>query len=411
MPAEKDKRESLPPEAEPELIVEPKVSDEKEQEKKRRRWLLVLLLLLLLLLCCVCGLFSRYLQKPEPLPEMLPVVSGVNYPPHYLFSIYGIDKPVGVSVSPDGERVYVSETGGERLIKVFDRTGTFLFSFAPPRTRTGERSPVYQAIDGSGRLFITDRLQHAIYVYDLDGNYLDTILAPDMTLSEYIAKHTGGLPVGTVFSYNIFQNDVYYQKPGETEQLQPAPDRSLWSPLGLFFMPDGGLLLTDVTKDQNALRIIPASVMLSPSWQEFDPPEIKFGATGQGDAQFLFPNVAVVDGLGRIYVSDGNNGRLSVWDNSYNFMFNFGKGSGEGALNLPRGMAIDESERLYVVDAVGQNVKVYDVSGEQPEFLFAFGDFGLDDGQFNYPNAIAVDKTGRLYVADRENNRIQVWSY
>ena len=72
---------------------------------------------------------------------------------------------------------------------------------------------------------------------------------------------------------------------------------------------------------------------------------------------------------------------------------------------------MDARDRLYVVDAVGQNVKVYDVSGPEPSFLFVFGGWGMGDGQFDYPNDIALDATGRLYVVDRENNRVQVWSY
>ena len=136
-----------------------------------------------------------------------------------------------------------------------------------------------------------------------------------------------------------------------------------------------------------------------------------FGATGEEDGQFLFPNGAIQDAQRPVYVSDGNNGRISVWQADGQFLFNFGRGTGEGALSLPRGLTIDERQRLYVVDAVGQDVKVYDLTGEQPDFLFTFGEFGVEDGQFNYPNAIAVDGTGRLYIADRENNRIQVWTY
>ena len=86
-------------------------------------------------------------------------------------------------------------------------------------------------------------------------------------------------------------------------------------------------------------------------------------------------------------------------------------GSGDGALSLPRGAAIDQRDRLYVVDAAGQDVKVYDVSGPEPDFLYVFGDLGMGDGQFNYPNDIALDATGRLYVVDRENDRVQVWSH
>ena len=74
-------------------------------------------------------------------------------------------------------------------------------------------------------------------------------------------------------------------------------------------------------------------------------------------------------------------------------------------------MALDDRNRLHVVDAVGQNVKVYDFSADEPAFLFAFGSIGAQSGQFNYPNDVALDATGRVYIADRENNRIQVWTY
>ena len=142
-----------------------------------------------------------------------------------------------------------------------------------------------------------------------------------------------------------------------------------------------------------------------------DPPGSAFGAYGQGDGQFLFPNAAVTDSQGRMHVTDSNNGRISVWSERGEYLYSFGQGAGDGALSLPRGAAIDRRDRLHVVDTVEQNVKVYDVSGLEPRFLFAFGEWGDGDGRFNYPNDIALDATGRLYVADRENNLIQVWSY
>jgi DNA-binding beta-propeller fold protein YncE len=135
------------------------------------------------------------------------------------------------------------------------------------------------------------------------------------------------------------------------------------------------------------------------------------GTYGQGDGQFIFPNTAVTDSQGRVYVTDSNNSRISVWSNDGRFLFHFGQGNVDGAVGLPRGAAITGRDRLHVVDAVGQNVKVYDVSGPEPLFLFTFGSWGMGDGQFNYPNDIALDNTGRLYITDRENNRVQVWAY
>lgn len=393
--------------------VDAQLSAEEEQEEKRRKRLLIALIGLLLLLCCSSTMFYRYLRQPAPLPELLLPQADVDYPPHYLFSIYGIDKPVGIALSPEEDLIYVSESGGERMIRVFDRDGNPVNLISPPRTRPSERSPVYLATDSSGRLFVTDRMQHSIYVFGESGSYLDTLLAPDLSLSEYVDRHIGGLLLGTTYAYNAFQGGVYYQVSGADESTLPAPlVKTQWSPLGIHISEEDEVLITDVTEGRNGVYkfSLPTEPVLV-TWHRSNMQATIYGTSGQGNGEFLFPNSAAIDSQGRIYVSDGNNGRVAVWSNQGEFLFNFGNGSGDGALSLPRGIYIDQRDRLFVIDAVGQNVKVYDVSNPEPEFLYAFGDWGMDDGLFNYPNDIVVDRTGRLYIVDRENNRIQVWSY
>ncbi len=388
---------------------------EDEEEKRRRKILLAALLALVAALCLVAYLFIRYLNRPQPLPELLPVPVEVNYPPHYLFAIYDVDAPLGIALSPEGDRLYVTESRGERLIKIFDTKGNLLGSFAPPRTTPAERSPVYIATDAQGRVFVTDRLQHAVFVYDRDGNYLDTILAPTLTLSEYIAKHTKTKPQPGTFAYDIFEEEVHYQDPEGHDKTLPRPSRPTWAPLGVAFTTDGRLILTDVGrkegKENHRVLIFPAEMITSTDWTEFNPEIQQFGRFGEADDQFQFPNMAVQDAQGRFIVSDGNNGRLSVWDAQGNFLYLLGAGTSAGALNLPRGLFLDDRQRLYVADAVGQAVRVYDFATEKPFFLFSFGVPGTLKGQFNYPNSVAVDASGRLYITDRENNRVQVWSY
>ena len=97
--------------------------DLEEREKKQRQRLFLLLLFLSLLLICVGVLFLRYLQRPAPLPDLLPLPVDISYPPHYLFSIYEVNKPIGVALSPGDDRIYVAEAGGERMIRMFDRDG------------------------------------------------------------------------------------------------------------------------------------------------------------------------------------------------------------------------------------------------------------------------------------------------
>ena len=115
MTSQLSEENGLPTETEAEAEV-------KKEEKLRYVWLFTLLILLSAL-CCVIGLFGRYLWQPVPLPELIPLPLEVSYPPHYLFSIYGVDKPVGVTLSPAGDRLYVAETGGERLVSAQTTAG------------------------------------------------------------------------------------------------------------------------------------------------------------------------------------------------------------------------------------------------------------------------------------------------
>ena len=169
-------------------------------------------------------------------------------------------------------------------------------------------------------------------------------------------------------------------------------------------------MVTNLVGGKHQVLIFPAAAM-NGSWLEFNPDVAAFGEEGSGDGQFSFPNSVVTDSKGNFFVSDGNNARISYWTPDMRYKTFFGFGSTEGSLNLPRGAWMSSKDHLHVADAVGQFVRVYDVSGEEPVFLYNFGDFGIEDGKFNYPTDVAMDSTGRVYVTDRENNRLQVWSY
>ncbi len=393
----------------------PETVQEDQKDERRRRLLLLVLLLLLLLCCCVGYFIVRYLRKPQPLPEMLPapISQNINYPPTYKFMITGVDKPVGVAHSPDDQRIYVAEAGGLRLIKIFDRAGNLLKSFAPPGTDPANREPKYIAVSPDGRVFLAERTSNAIDIFDPDGNFLDAIIDQDMTLTKYLAQNLeGGVPQGTVITHFEGINRVLnFKEPGQDEQQISIPPVSHpWAPLGIRFDSKGDLIYTDISTDQHSVHVIPAAALNGPL-NEFNPQIVSFGVSGTNKDQLNFPQVAVEDSKGNLLVSDSNNTRISIWTPDLKYKVFFGVGSNDQSLNLPRGMWIDQKDHLHVADAVGSVIRVYDVSGNEPAFLYNFGEYGIAEGQFNFPIDITMDGTGRLYIADRENNRIQVWSY
>ena len=78
-------------------------------------------------------------------------------------------------------------------------------------------------------------------------------------------------------------------------------------------------------------------------------------------------------------------------------------GSGEGVLDCPMGVAVDENH-VYVSDYTSHRVQVFRAS--DGKFLTSLGAAGSGPGQLLHPAALALDGRGSLHVADTGNNRI-----
>lgn len=327
-----------------------------EPPRRRRRRLVILAILLTLL--GIFALFAGwYLVTRKPIAELpLPPASVVNLP-DYGFSIYGVSQPTGVAVNAAGDRIYVAQTGGDMVVKIFDGKGTALGVAKPPATAGLEHVPVYVAVNPTnGDVYVTDRMTAAIYVYSADGVYRRT--------------------------------------------FDPGKDLEGWLPLGIGFKGDGTMYVTDLAGP-------------SPRVHEFGP-DGKYVKSYGKDGQLSYPNGVAVDGSGNLYVANSNNGRLEVFAADGRQKATVARGAREGDLGLPRGVAVDDGNRVYVADTSGHAVQVYKALGSEDRKLTYIGRFGIQgsaDGAFQFPNGVAVDQRGRIYVTDLANNRVQVWSY
>ncbi len=326
--------------------------DVNESSRRKKLFLAFLLLVLGILL-----LFSAwYLLFRKPIGELpLPGVPNTTVPT-YASVMYGMKQPAGVAVTPSGDRIYVAETQGERALLVLDASGKVIAKAGPPGAAQTARVPVYVAVDPvTSEVYASDRWAGAVFVYDRDGKYL--------------------------------------------RQFQPDASITEWAPLGVGFDAKGDLFVGDVAVGTNVVY-------------EFDPTGKLLQTIGAGQ-NMSYPNGIAVDAGGHVFIADGSNGRVLVFDTSGARLSIVSRGVADGQLGMPRGIAIDDHGRLVVVDTTSHQVRFYTIDPPSGALTYvnSVGTEGRQDAGFEFPTGVAADSRGRIYVADTQNDRLQVWSY
>jgi DNA-binding beta-propeller fold protein YncE len=77
-----------------------------------------------------------------------------------------------------------------------------------------------------------------------------------------------------------------------------------------------------------------------------------------------------------------------------------------GNLTRPKGIAVDSSDNLYVVESYFDHLLVF---GESGRFLLPIGGHGSAAGQFFLPAGAWSDARGRIFVADMFNGRVSIF--
>jgi DNA-binding beta-propeller fold protein YncE len=153
----------------------------------------------------------------------------------------------------------------------------------------------------------------------------------------------------------------------------------------------------------------------------------KFGEYGRSEGQLWYPSgVAVTSDSSFVVVAESANNRvqvlrLVVGADGISAHLEFvrslgsGKGSTEGQLNSPFGVALLQSnggqqDTVLVTDFDNNRVSQFALDGTFIGIFAGTGKEGSGDGEFNYPRGIAVlGSTGEMAVADCDNDRVQIF--
>ncbi len=134
----------------------------------------------------------------------------------------------------------------------------------------------------------------------------------------------------------------------------------------------------------------------------------KWGSKGSGDGQLYEPYGIAVSSNGYVYVSESANHRIQKFSGNGAFITKWGSyGSGIGQFHYPFDIAVSSDGYVYVADRDNHRVQKFSDDGT---FITQWGSYGSGNGQFNRPRGIAVSSDGYVYVSEQNNHRIQKFS-
>ena len=119
-----------------------------------------------------------------------------------------------------------------------------------------------------------------------------------------------------------------------------------------------------------------------------------------------------IDSSGRIYIVDYYDSVVhrcesnSGWHCTHFFGVGGESGSDLNHLNYPLDVYVDSTDNIFIADNNNRILKCND-SGICS--LFTGGEYGSENNQFKWINGVTGDASGNIYVSDKDNFRVQVF--
>ena len=255
------------------------------------------------------------------------------------------------------------------------------------------------AVDSEDNVYVLTRGEHPIIVFDKDGNFLRSFgegLFSNRTHGLFISHDDRVMAADDgIHTIQIFS--LQGEKLMEIgERDHPAPK---WSgqpfnrPTSASIRPSNGDIYVSDGYGNSRIHVYSPSGEYKLSW----------GEPGIDAGQFIRPHNIAMDDNDRVYVVDREAHRIQIFDPNGKFITMWNNIHRPDAMVLRHGhIYVGELNGMGGVDdapGLGHRVSIYDLNGKM---VCRFGDVneGEGPGQFIAPHGIAVDSRGDLYVSE-----------
>jgi uncharacterized repeat protein (TIGR02543 family) len=374
----------------------------------------------------------------------------------------GLNEPVAVAVDAAGN-IYIAEWNGQRIRKIttngiiYTVAGTGAGGFSGDGGAATSARIYYSygvAADSSGNIYIADSMNRRIRKVNTSG-VINTVAGSGAVFfnggggAGGFSGDGGAATSAQLYSPSVGASDssgnIYIADAGRIRKVTPsgiistvagngtvgsagdggtATSAMISTAMGVAFDSSGNIYIADYSN--NCIRKVSTSGVISTVAGHNDPNT--FGSTGDGGpatAAYIYgPRGIAVDSTGNIYIVQEGSSLIRKVDPSgviSTFAGNRTYGySGDGgpataaALKFPNAVAVDSSGNVYIADTGNNRIRKVDTSGIISTIAGSdFGNYYAGDGgpataaSLYKPKGVTVDSAGNIYFADTGNNRLR----
>ena len=235
-----------------------------------------------------------------------------------------------------------------------------------------------------------DALLNILQIMKEDYISKETTRKASITELEGLIRQIQELSVKVNTNFDVHQEatEVYRRriKEHETPTKHPSP---------FFSCP---------TLSQLEIQIVEFGELKGVDYSQKKEPVIAVGKRGKADNELNDARGLALDELNQlIYIADWGNIRIQVVSFAGNFLNTFG----QEALKLPTGIAVTE-DNVFVTD-LDLNA-LFQFRKKDYKLMRRTGIEGRGEGKLNCPRGLCIDNNGDVYVADSSNYRVSVFS-